>query len=508
LENSKTQHDIDSELNQVMRDRRRKLQEIIDSGVNPFAYNFEQNAHAREILEASDKYENKEVAIAGRIMTIRRMGKAAFAHVMDSSGRIQIYVRQDQVGEKEYALFKLIDIGDFVGIRGSVFRTKTGEITVLASHLELLTKNLRPLPVVKEKEEDGKHITYDAFADVEMRYRQRYVDLVVNREVREVFIKRAKIISAMRKYLDGRGFVEVETPVLQPIYGGASARPFTTHHNALDMTLYLRIADELYLKRLLVGGFEGVYEIAKDFRNEGIDRTHNPEFTMMEVYVAHQDYTYMMDLVEDMINTIAQQVLASSKLTFQGTEIDLTPPWPRVPLFEALQKHTGYDLYGRDAKELREIAQKLGVETESFWDTGKLIDEIFSEKVEPNLIQPVFITDYPVELSPLAKKHRSDPNLVERFEPYIAGREIGNAFSELNDPIDQRERFEQQGKLREAGDDEAQVLDEDFIRALEYGMPPTAGLGIGVDRLVMLLTDSPSIRDVILFPQMRPEESF
>jgi lysyl-tRNA synthetase class 2 len=498
--------DSDNDLNQVMRDRRTKLQQIIDNGVNPFAYNFKRSALAHQIITDFDDFENKEVAIGGRLMSLRRMGKAAFAHVMDTSERIQIYVRQDHVGEKLYTLFKLMDIGDFVGVEGTVFKTKTGEISVLASQVKLLTKNLRPLPIVKEKTEDGKHITYDAFADLEMRYRQRYVDLVVNSEVREVFFKRTKIFSAMRNYLDGRGFIEVETPVLQPIYGGASARPFTTHHNALDMTLYLRIADELYLKRLLVGGFEGVYEIAKDFRNEGIDRTHNPEFTMMEVYVAYQDYIYMMELVEDMISTIAQEVLGTAKIEFQGNEIKLTPPWPRMPMFDALQKHTGYNLYGKNEQELCEIAKKLDVEIDNFWDTGKLIDEIFSEKVEPKLIQPIFITDYPIELSPLAKKHRKNPNLVERFEPYIGGREVGNAFSELNDPIDQRERFEQQKALIEAGDDEAQVLDEDYIRALEYGMPPTTGLGIGVDRLVMLLTNSPSIRDVILFPQMRPEE--
>ena len=505
MENSTEQHQ-ENDLNQVMRDRRKKLQQIIDSGVNPYAYNFTRGAPAQGIISDFETFENEPVAIAGRIMAVRRMGKAAFVHIMDESGRIQIYIRQDHVGEQSYALFKMMDIGDFVGVTGTVFKTRTGEISVLAKHFELLTKNLRPLPIVKEKIEEGKQITYDAFADIETRYRQRYVDLAVNSEVRDVFIKRSKIISAMRKYLDCRGFLEVETPVLQPIYGGASARPFTTHHNTLNMTLYLRIADELYLKRLLVGGFEGVYEIAKDFRNEGIDRTHNPEFTMMEVYAAYQDYTYMMELVEDMVSTIARETLGTEKIVFQGQEIDLTPPWPRIPMFNALNEHTGYDLYKKNKEEIQKIADALGVEIESYWDKGKLIDEIFSEKVEPKLIQPVFITDYPIELSPLAKKHRNDAKLVERFEPYIAGREIGNAFSELNDPIDQRERFAEQKKLLEAGDEEAQVLDEDYIRALEYGMPPTAGLGLGVDRLVMLLTDSPSIRDVIFFPQMRPEE--
>ena len=496
----------EEDLNQVMRDRRDKLQQINDLGINPYAYSYNRTKSTQEIIEQFDILENERISTAGRLLAIRRMGKASFAHIADALGKIQIYVRQDQTGEEAYALFKLLDIGDFIGVKGTVFKTKTGEISVLVSSLELLTKNLRPLPIVKEKTEGDKQITYDAFSDIEMRYRQRYVDLTVNSGIRQVFIKRSNIITAMRKYLDSKGFVEVETPVLQPIYGGAAARPFVTHHNALDMKLYLRIADELYLKRLLVGGFEGVYEISKDFRNEGIDRTHNPEFTMMEVYVAYQDYNYMMELVEDMISTIAREVISTTKISFEGQEINLEPPWPRMPIFEALEKYTGFNLYGKNKDYLQGIANQLNVETEQFWDVGKIIDEIFSEKVEPNLIQPVFITDYPVELSPLAKKHRADPNLVERFEPYIAGREVGNAFSELNDPIDQRQRFEKQKELRDAGDEEAHVLDEDFLRALEYGMPPTAGLGIGVDRLVMLLTDSSSIRDVILFPQMRPEE--
>lgn len=493
------------ELSEVMRVRREKLAQLQQAGVNPFAYAFSRTQQAREILANFDRFAAQTVAVAGRLISLRRMGKASFAHILDGGERLQIYVRSDQVGEAAYETFKLMDIGDIVGVQGEVMKTKTGEITVVVHKLELLTKNLRPLPVVKEKEEDGVKVTYDAFADTEARYRQRYVDLVVNRPVMDVFIKRSKIITAMREYLDARGYLEVETPVLQPIYGGATARPFITHHNALDIELYMRIADELYLKRLIVGGFDGVYEISKDFRNEGIDRTHNPEFTMMELYVAYQDYHFMMKLVEEMVNFIAQKVLGTTKISYQGREIDLAGPWPRLPLFEAIEKYTGKNLYGLSRDELAKIAGELHVEVEEFWGAGKIIDEIFGEKVEPHLIQPVFICDYPVELSPLAKRHRDDPRLVERFEPYVAGREIGNAFSELNDPIDQRQRFEAQVALREAGDDEAQMLDEDFLRALEYGMPPTAGLGMGIDRLVMLLTDQASIRDVIFFPTMRPE---
>lgn len=489
----------------VISDRYEKLEKLKALGVNPFPYAFERDTSANDILADFNSHEGKPVVIAGRIMSLRRMGKAAFFHVMDATGKIQVYVRESDIGEKSHEAFKLFDIGDHVGVRGKVFRTHAGEITIQTEHIELLSKNLRPLPIVKEKVEDGKRVIYDAFSDVEQRYRQRYADLVVNPQVRDIFVKRSKIITTMRKFLDERGFLEVETPVLQPIYGGAAARPFTTHHNALDMTLYLRIADELYLKRLIAGGFEGVYEISKDFRNEGIDRFHNPEFTMMELYVAYQDFTFMMKLVEEMVGYIAQTVIGSHKINFQGQEIDLTPPWPRLPYFKAIENATGYNLYNQNRDELFRIARSLQVETEGSWSAGKIIDEIFSEKVEPGLVQPVFITDYPVELSPLAKRHRSDPNLVERFEPYLAGHEFGNSFSELNDPIDQKERFEAQRRLAEAGDEEAHAMDEDYLRALEYGMPPTAGLGMGVDRLVMILTDSPSIREVILFPQMRPE---
>ncbi len=493
------------ELNQVMETRRQKLQQIKDMDVLPFAYRFERSHHAKNVLDNYSSLEEQTVSLAGRMMSIRRMGKAAFTHIMDESGRIQVYVRKDKVGETPYAVFKLLDIGDIVGVTGTVFQTRTGEVTILASEICLLTKNLRPIPVVKEAEREGETITYDAFSDTEQRYRQRYVDLIVNRDVRDLFVTRSRIISAMRTFLDNKGYLEVETPILQPIYGGAAARPFTTHHNALDMTLYMRIADELYLKRLIVGGYEGVYEISKDFRNEGIDRTHNPEFTMMELYVAYQDYTFMMNLVEEMVSHIAHQVAGSLKITYQGQKVDLTPPWKRLSLFDALKEYTGKDLEDKSRDELVAIAKELYVETEDDWSYSKVLDEIFKEKVEPNLIQPTFICDYPVELSPLAKRHRDNPRLVERFEPFVVGREIGNSFSELNDPIDQQQRFESQVAAFEAGDEEAHQLDNDFIRALEYGMPPTAGLGMGIDRLVMLLTDAASIRDVIFFPTMRPE---
>jgi lysyl-tRNA synthetase, class II len=495
------------ELSQVMQDRLSKLEQIKEMGINPFAYDFDRTDMARDLIDSFREEEEKTARIAGRILSLRRMGKAAFAHVLDETDRIQIYVRKDKVGDEAFDLFKLIDIGDIVGVSGQVFKTRTGEISLLATEIILLTKNIRPLPVVKEVEEEGEKKTFDAFMDTEQRYRQRYVDLVVNRQVREVFVKRSQIITAMRTFLDSKGYLEVETPILQPIYGGAAARPFITHHNALDMPLYLRIADELYLKRLIVGGYEGVYEISKDFRNEGIDRTHNPEFTMMELYVAYKDYHFMMNLVEEMVTTIAEKVAGTLKISYQGTEVDLTPPWRRLPLYEALEQYTGMNLYGKDQAELQDVAKKLHIEIEESWGTGKILDEIFKEKVEPNLIQPTFICDYPVELSPLAKRHRDDPQLVERFEPFVVGREIGNSFSELNDPIDQRGRLESQLKAFQAGDEEAHQLDDDFIRALEYGMPPTAGLGMGIDRLVMLLTDSASIRDVIFFPTMRPELS-
>lgn len=493
------------DINQLMAQRRQKLQKLYQMNVNPYPYKFERTHTTKQVKEHFSELEGKYVQIAGRLMANRLMGKAAFCDLQDMHGRVQIFIKKDELGETAFEIYKLLDIGDIVGVGGPLFKTRTGEISVLVKELVVLCKSLRPIPVAKEKEEDGQRVVYDPFSDKELRYRQRYVDLIVNPEVKEVFIKRSKIITAMREFLNERGYLEVETPILQPLYGGASARPFVTDLNALKMRLYLRIANELYLKRLIAGGFEGVYEFAKDFRNEGMDRFHNPEFTQMELYVAYQDYHWMMELTENMISTIAQKVLGTMKITYQGQEIDLTPPWRRLPLFEGIKQYAGVDLANLSDEELEEAADQLKITVEEGWGRGKIIDEIFGEYVEKHLIQPTFITDHPVELSPLAKKHRQKPGLVERFEPVIAGKEIGNAFSELNDPLDQRQRFEEQMRLRARGDEEAQVLDEDFLRALEYGMPPTAGLGIGIDRLTMLLTDQPSIRDVLFFPMMRPE---
>jgi lysyl-tRNA synthetase class 2 len=495
------------DLNVLMLRRREELDHLKSSGINPYPYDFDRSDFSHEILESyKDDAPQRMVSVAGRIMSIRRMGKASFCHIQDSKGRIQLYLKKEELGES-YDAFKLMDIGDVIGVKGYLFRTKMGEISVHAQSLTLLAKSLRPLPVVKEKvDEQGNKIVYDPFSDKELRYRQRYVDLIVNPDVREVFTKRARIISAIRKFYDERGYLEVETPVLQPIYGGASARPFKSHHNAHDVDLYLRIADELYLKRLIVGGFDGVYEISKDFRNEGMDRTHNPEFTMLELYVAFKDYRWMMELTEQMIFHVAMAVNGTPLATLGGREINFTPPWKRISMFDVIQEFTGKNLRGKTEPELRSIAKELHVDVEPSAGLGAIIDEIFGEKAEPFLIQPTFITDYPVEMSPLAKKHRSEPGLVERFEGIVNGHEICNAFSELNDPIDQRARFEEQMKLRARGDEEAQVLDEDYLRALEYGMPPTAGLGIGIDRLTMLLTNKDSIRDVIFFPQMKPEK--
>ncbi len=495
------------ELNPLMQLRREKLQKLADMDVNPYAYFFEQKQHSTEIIENFDNLENSTVSVAGRMMSVRLMGKAAFFHLQDRLGKIQVYIRTDKVGDQTYELFKLLDIGDLVGVEGTVFKTRTGEISIIAEKFQLLAKSLRPLPIVKEKIEEEEKKVYDQFADIEMRYRQRYVDLLVNPEVKDVFVTRTKIIRAIRNFLDGHDFLEVETPVLQPIYGGAAARPFVTHHNTLDIDLYLRIANELYLKRLIVGGLERVYEFAKDFRNEGIDRFHNPEFTQVELYIAYKDYIWLMNFVEELITTVVKEVHNTTKIVYQGNEIDFTPPWPRLTIFEAIREHTGIDISKMNEDDIRKTARDLEVKEDPSMGYGKLIDEIFGDHIEPKLIQPTFIMDHPVEMSPLAKKHRKDPRLVERFEPIIGGKEIGNAFTELNDPLDQRERFLDQMKLRDRGDEEAQVIDEDYLRALEYGLPPTAGLGIGIDRLVMLLTDSASIRDVIFFPQMRPEGS-
>ncbi len=493
------------DLNVLIQRRYEELEQLKSKGIEPFAYSFDVDSDSQSIKDNYKEDEQKDVSIAGRIMAIRRMGKASFAHIQDSTGRIQFYMKKDDVGD-DYDAFKLLDIGDIVGIKGYVFKTKTGEISIHTKSLKVLSKTLRPLPVAKETtDEQGNKVVHDQFADKELRYRQRYVDLIVNPHIKDVFLKRSRIISALRRYLDTNGFLEVETPVLQPLYGGAAARPFTTHHNTLDVPFYLRIADELYLKRLIVGGFNGVYEISKDFRNEGMDRTHNPEFTMMELYVPYKDYNWMMDFVEKMIQFICNEVFGSYEFTYEGNKIDFSGRWNRVSMVDSIKDKTGTDVLSASVDELKETAKKLGIDIKAIEGRAKLIDEIFSEAVQPELIQPTFVMDYPIELSPLAKIHRTKPGLVERFEGYVAGREISNAFSELNDPIDQRNRFEGQKKMMEEGDEEAHRIDEDFIRALEYGMPPTAGLGVGIDRLVMLLTDQSSIRDVIFFPQMRPE---
>ncbi len=496
---------IQQDINVLIKRRFEELNELKILGFEPFAYSYDVNSNAEDIKKNFNEDEKHVVKIAGRIMAIRRMGKASFAHIQDHTGRIQIYLRKDDIGDS-YNAFKLLDIGDIIGIEGFVFKTKTGEISVHTTSMTLLSKTLRPLPIAKETvDEQGNKVIHDQFADKELRYRQRYVDLVVNSEIQETFLQRSRIISSMRNFLDSSGYIEVETPVLQPLYGGAAAKPFTTHHNALDTTLYLRIADELYLKRLIVGGFNGVYEISKDFRNEGMDRTHNPEFTMMELYVPYKDYEWMMQYVEKMIHHICTGVFGTLDFEYEERKINFNSPWQRVSMVDALMEKTGLDILTAQVDELKAMANKLGVDIKGLEAKGKLIDEIFSAVVQPELIQPTFVVDYPLELSPLAKKHRSKAGLVERFEGYVAGREICNAFSELNDPVDQRERFEGQVKAREEGDEEAHQIDEDFIRALEYGMPPTAGLGIGIDRLVMLLTNQSSIRDVIFFPQMKPE---
>lgn len=494
------------DLNALMLRRREELEELGRRGVNAYPYTFDRNAYSTEIIdEFVDAAPAREVSIVGRMMSVRRMGKASFCHLQDSRGRIQVYLKRDDLGAV-YDNFRLLDIGDIVGVEGFVFKTKMGEISVHARRLELLAKSLRPFPIVKEKiDARGEKTVYDPFADKELRYRQRYVDLVVNQEVRAVFVKRTRLIQSMRKFFDAKGYIEVETPILQPIYGGAFARPFVTHHNALDVPLYLRIADELYLKRLIVGGFDAVYEFAKDFRNEGMDRSHNPEFTMLELYVAYKDYRWMMELVEQLITTVVIEVNGSTTLRVGDHDISVAPPWKRMTIFEAIKHSTGKDLRGKSEREMGKAAKELGVDIGPVAGVGAMVDEIFSKRVEPDLIQPTFITDYPIEMSPLAKKHRTEPGLVERFEVIINGHELCNAFSELNDPIDQRQRFEEQMKLRASGHEEAQVLDEDYLRALEYGMPPTAGLGIGIDRLTMLVANQESIRDVIFFPQMKPE---
>lgn len=500
--------------------RREKLEQLYSIGVNPYPYAFDADTTSEQIkarpewIRQDEQEPPKRVSIAGRIMTRRIMGKAAFFNLQDSQGSIQVYIRRDDVGTDNYnkVFKKMVDIGDIVGISGFIFKTKTGELTVHAESFQLLGKALRPIPVAKEVEEDGGKKVYDAFSDREQRYRQRYLDLIVNPEVREVFRQRSLMIQAMRRFMLDRGYLEVETPILQPVYGGAAAEPFETHHNALDMKLYLRIANELYLKRLIIGGFDGVFEFAKDFRNEGMSRFHNPEFTQVELYVAYKDYHWMMDFTEQMLEHVVQQLHGTTCITVGDRQIDFKRPWPRLPMLEAIEQQTGKRMRREgsdallDADMLRRTAKELGCDVDETMGPGKIIDEIFGDHVEPTLIQPTFITDYPIEMSPLAKKHRSKEGLVERFEMICNQKELCNAFSELNDPVDQRQRLEEQARLRAEGDEEAMTLDEDFLRALEYGMPPTAGLGVGIDRLAMILTNQDSIRDVLLFPHMRPEE--
>lgn len=496
--------------NELELRRIEELEELEQKGINPYPYSYDRTHLSSQITKnfSEDNAEDfAEVAVAGRIMALRRMGKATFLSIQDQQGRIQIYFKQNDLPEF-YELLKLLDIGDIIGVKGHVFKTRTGETTVYAKDSEILCKSIKPLPIAKEDiDEEGNKIVYDAFADKELRYRKRYIDLVVNSEVRDTFIKRSKLISAMRRYFDNKGWLEVETPILQPLYGGASARPFITHHNTLDVDLYMRIALELYLKRLLVGGFEGVYEISKNFRNEGMDRNHNPEFTMMELYVAYKDYNWMMDMTEDLIMTLAKEINNDLKIKIGNKEIDFAKKFDRIPMFDLFQKFTGKDLQGKGRDELYSIAKELKVDVVDNASAMKILDEIFGVYVEKHLINPTFVIDYPLEMSPLAKKHRNKEGLVERFELFIDGQEMANAFSELNDPREQRLRFEEQAKAKAQGDDEAMVLDDDFLNALEIGMPPAAGLGIGIDRIVMMLTGQTSIRDVLFFPQMKPEKS-
>lgn len=497
------------ELSEQEINRRNNLAQLREMGIDPYpAAEYPTNTFSEEIIRNFNEEENREVCIAGRMMSRRIMGKASFVEIQDSKGRIQVYITRDDIcpGEdKEMyntVFKKLLDLGDFIGIKGFVFRTQTGEISVHAKEITVLAKSLKPLPIVKYK--DG--VAYDAFEDPELRYRQRYVDLIVNDGIKNTFLKRTKVISTMRKVLDEAGYTEVETPILQSIPGGASARPFITHHNSLDIDLYCRIATELYLKRLIVGGFEGVYEIGKNFRNEGMDKNHNPEFTCMELYVQYKDYNWMMSFTETLLEKICTAVNGKPETVIDGKTISFKAPYRRLPILEAIKEKTGYDLEGKSEEEIREVCQKLNMEIDDTMGKGKLIDEIFGEFCEGTFIQPTFITDYPVEMSPLTKMHRSKPGLTERFELMVNGKELANAYSELNDPIDQEERFKEQMRLADKGDDEAMIIDQDFLRALQYGMPPTSGIGIGVDRLVMLMTGQTTIQEVLFFPQMRPEK--
>ncbi len=490
--------------------RRESLQKLRELGINPYpAEEFKTTATIKEILNNFEDFEGKEVVLAGRMMSRRIMGKASFAELKDASGRMQLYINRDEVSSDDEGTMyntvfkKLLDMGDIIGIKGEVFKTKVGEESINVEELTVLSKSLRPLPVVKT-DADGK--VHDAFSDAELRYRQRYVDLIVNDHVKETFIKRIKITNSIRDFFNKRGYLEVETPILQPIPGGAAARPFKTHHNALDMPLYLRIANELYLKRLIVGGFDAVYEFSKDFRNEGMDRTHNPEFTVMELYVAYKDYHWMMNMTEELLEKVALDSNGTTKVQIGENIVSFKAPYPRVPILEAIKIHTGFDVAGMGETALKEVCEKVGVAVDETMGVGKLIDELFGSTCEHHYIQPTFITDYPKEMSPLTKEHRSNPALTERFELMVNGKELANAYSELNDPIEQRARFEEQLKLTEKGDDEAMFIDQDFLRALEYGMPPTSGIGIGIDRLVMFMTNNSSIQEVLFFPQMRPEK--
>lgn len=498
-------------LSEQEQQRREKLNQLLELGINPYpAQSFNITTNSKEILENFEKNPEKfsQISIAGRLMSQRIMGNASFAVLQDSFGKLQLYIGRDNICPSEDKTLyntvfkKLLDIGDFIGVTGYVFTTKTGETSVHVHTLQILSKALKPMPIVKEKEGE----VFDAVTDAEFRYRQRYVDLVINPTVKDVFVKRSQLINAMRQFMANKGYLEVETPILQPIYGGASARPFKTHHNTLDATLYLRIANELYLKRLIVGGYNGVFEFAKDFRNEGMSRFHNPEFTMLELYVPYKDYIWMMDFTEAMIEHACLTIHGTTKVQVGENIIDFKRPWQRLTMYEAILHYTNIDISTMNEDDVRKTAHSLGISTDPTMDRGKLIDEIFSAKCEPNCIQPIFITNYPIEMSPLAKKHRSQQGLVERFEGFCNRKEICNAFSELNDPIDQRKRFEDQLELGKRGDEEAMMLDEDFLRALEYGMPPTAGLGIGIDRLAMIMTNSNSIQDVLFFPQMKPEK--
>ena len=504
-------------LSEQEEQRRKSREEIIDLGIDPYpSETFDINTNPQEIKDDFDEKKKnfQDVSISGRIMSRRVMGSASFAEIQDSKGKIQIYVRRDDICEGDdktlyNTIFKKkLDLGDIIGITGYVFKTQMGETTIHVISLKVLSKSVRPLPVVKETtDEEGDSTKYDVFSNKELKYRRRYIDLIVNPESREIFRKRSAIINEIRNVLNENNFLEVETPILQPIYGGASARPFKTHHNTLDIPLYLRIANELYLKRLIVGGFDGVYEFAKDFRNEGMSRFHNPEFTQCEFYVAYKDYVWMMDFIEDMFKRIVKKVCGSTKVSCGENKIDFEKKWERYSMYEVIEKFTSVDVSELGEDSIRKVCKDMNVKVDKSMGRGKLIDEIFGEKCEPNLIQPTYITDYPIEMSPLAKKHRDKDGLVERFELICNGKEICNAFSEINDPIDQRERFEEQVKLGNRGDDEAMVLDEDYLTALEYGMPPTAGIGIGIDRLTMILTDSDSIQDVLFFPQMKPDNS-